>query len=212
MCWKRGQGQRGAVTSRVTPSSCGESRGDTVCATNLGGGRTWGQPGFPPPRGGCGVPRPEVAGHGAVATSRLDIPPGGGSRLRPAPISRTQTIQRSLGASPGHYSHAMAAAGRVGWGWPGPGGPYGFTGGSIWSQIPVGCGGRGARVRAAGPPAGGDPLRGFGRSPPQPVVRKEQSASLYSFTSLPYFCLIEIYKIQIHQKKPQTLSRKGILL
>lgn len=76
--------------------------------------------------------------------------------------------------------------------------PYG-----VRSQLVAGGGGRGSELR--------DPRLKATRcgasvgAPPKPVVQKEQSASLfpslYSFTLLPYFCFIEIYKIQIHQKK-----------
>lgn len=39
---EEGTGQRGAVTSRATPSSCDKSLGGTACATNLCGGRALG--------------------------------------------------------------------------------------------------------------------------------------------------------------------------
>lgn len=164
---EEGTGQRGAVTSRTTSSSCGESLGDMVRATNRPHWQNPGEPGISPTSWCPQGPTAEVLGNRTAAASRLDIPAGGGSRLRPAPISRTQTTQRSLGASPRHYSPATAAAARGGMGLA-----QSRKAIRIYRQIhmesapdrsPVE---EGLRVRAAGPPAEGDPLPGFCRRPP----------------------------------------------
>lgn len=94
--WKRGH--KGAVTIRATPSSPGDSLGDTMCATNLRGG-------IPPflwcPRG----PRAGGTWNWGIGHPSAGCPLQG-SELCPEPFPRTQTTQRSLGAVPRHYSHA----------------------------------------------------------------------------------------------------------
>lgn len=165
---EEGTGQRGAVTSRTTSSSCGESLGDTVCATDRLRWQNPGEPGISPTSRCPQCPTVEVLGNRTSGCIPAGHPSrGGGSRLRPAPISRTQTTQRSLGASPRHYSPATAAAGRGGMGLA-----QSRKAIRIYRQIhmesapdrsPVE---EGLRVRAVGPPAEGDLLRGFCRRPP----------------------------------------------
>lgn len=80
-----------------------------------------------PTSAGWGSPHPMPPSLGPVATGAwkwqqpLPSPMAPGSRLRPAPVSRPQTNQRSLGPSPRDYSPAGLAG--QGWGWPDPGKP-----------------------------------------------------------------------------------------
>lgn len=153
-----------------------------------------------PTSSGWGSPHPMPPSPGPIATGAwkwqqpLPSPMAPGSRLHPAPVSRPQTNQRSLGPSPRDYSPAGLAG--QGWGWPDPGKPERIYRQSHEKPPPgwpwvlgMGGGHNGDHRRARVPCAPGS-------SPPPAWF-----PSLYWFPLLFFF--MEIYKIQKKKNKKQ---------